>query len=109
MLPPEVVADIGQRMQQIKAEIAALEATEPPKDFTVETIQSWLNAIKAAPDEEGVHLLVERIEVKTDKEKTDFNLQSTLKSVLGKNGRGDALNSLPTLLPGILFHFHTSI
>lgn len=90
-LPPEVVADIGQRMQQVKAEIAALEATEPPKDFTVETIQSWLNAIKAAPDEEGVHLLVERIEVKTDKEKTDFNLQSTLKSVLGKNGRGDGI------------------
>ena len=49
------------------------------------------NAIKAAPDEEGVHLLVERIEVKTDKEKTDFNLQSTLKSVLGKNGRGDGI------------------
>lgn len=91
MLPPEVVADIGQRMQQIKAEIAVLEATEPPKDFTVDTIQSWLNAIKAAPDEEGVHLLVERIDVKTDKEKTDFNLQSTLKSVLGKNGRGDGI------------------
>ena len=90
-LPPEVVADIGQRMQQVKAEIAALEATEPPKDFTVDTIQSWLNAIKAAPDEEGVHLLMERIEVKTDKEKTDFNLQSTLKSVLGKNGRGDGI------------------
>lgn len=90
-LPQEVVADIGQRMQQVKAEIAALEATEPPKDFTVETIQSWLNAIKAAPDEEGVHLLIERIDVKTDKEKTDFNLQSTLKSVLGKNGRGDGI------------------
>ena len=90
-LPPEVVADIGQRMQQVKAEIAALEATEPPKDFTVETIQNWLNAIKAAPDEEGVHLLVERIEVTTDKEKTDFNLQSTLKSVLGKHGRGDGI------------------
>ena len=90
-LPPEVVADIGQRMQQVKAEIAVLEATEPPKDFTVETIQSWLNAIKAAPDEEGVHLLIERIDVKTDKEKTDFNLQSMLKSVLGKTGRGDGI------------------
>lgn len=35
-LPAEVVADIGAQMKQLKGEIAALEVTEPPKDFTVE-------------------------------------------------------------------------
>lgn len=88
-LPAEVVADIGERMQDIKAEIAALEATEPPKDFTVDTIHNWLKSIKEAPDTEAVHLLIERIDVRPpeeDKEKTAFNIQSTLKTVLRKNG-----------------------
>ena len=53
-------------MKQLKGEIAALEVTEPPKDFTVEQIRAWLEAIKAAPDEQAVHLLIERIEKKQD-------------------------------------------
>lgn len=90
-LPTEVVADIGNRMQEIKAEIAALEATEPPKDFTAETIRNWLESIKAAPDREAVRLLIERMDVEAPKEegqneKTAFNIQSTLKTVLSKNG-----------------------
>lgn len=91
VLPAEVVADIGTQMQGIKAEIAALEATEPPKDFTVDTIRTWLESIKAAPDREAIHLLIERMDVQAadkEKEKTAFNIQSTLKTVLSKNGCG---------------------
>ncbi len=90
VLPAEVVSDIGQQMQEIKTEISALMATEPPKDFTIDTIKAWLESIKAAPDESAVHLLIERIDIadKPEKEKTVFNIQSTLKTVLGKNGCG---------------------
>ncbi len=83
-LPNQVVADIGAQMKQLKGEIAALEATKPPKDFTVEQIGAWLEAIKAAPDEEAVHLLIERIEKKED----GFHAKSTLEAVLGKSGCG---------------------
>ena len=85
ILPKEVVSDIAERMQQIKEEIAVLEATEPPKDFTVEQIHSWLEALKVAPDDKAVRLLVSRIEVK---QKTVFNIASTLKAVLCETGCG---------------------
>ncbi len=93
-LPPEVVADVGNRMRELKAEIAALEAAEPPKDFTTETVKAWLENIKAAPDREAVRLLIERINVLRtgdETEKTVFNMQSTLKTVLGNNGCGDRI------------------
>lgn len=107
VLPGEVLADIGQEMTELKAEIAALEQTEPPKDFTVETIRSWLESIKAAPNQEAIRLLIERIDVtpEQEKEKTDFNIQSTLKSVLGKHGCGSSQHCLPK----ILFYFHASL
>ena len=90
VLPGEVLVDIGQQMKELKAEIAALEQTEPPKDFTVDTIRSWLESIKAAPNRDAVRLLIERIDItpEQEKEKTDFNIQSTLKSVLGTHGCG---------------------
>ncbi len=84
-LPASVVSDIGEEMQSLKEQITTLEQTEPPKDFTVDQIRAWLEAIKAAPDEKAVHLLIERIEVKN---KTEFNIQSTLNSVLSKSGCG---------------------
>ena len=87
-LPAEVVADIGTRMQVLKDEIASLEATEPPKDFSPDMIQSWLEHIKAAPDEKAIHLLVDRIDVESNEEKTVVNVQSTLMAVLGENGCG---------------------
>ena len=88
-LPAEVVSDIGTRMNELKAEIAALEATEPPKDFTMDHIRQWLESIKAAPDRKAVRLLIERIDVKAEeKEKTAFSIQSTLNTVLSKNGCG---------------------
>lgn len=79
-LPAPVVTDIGKEMEAIKAEIECLQHTEPPKDYSVETIKNWLESLKAAPDEAAVHLLIERIDVKN---KTVFNIQSTLKTVLG--------------------------
>lgn len=80
-LPAPVIADIGKEMEAIKAEIECLQHTEPPKDYSVETIKNWLESLKAAPDEAAVHLLIERIDIKN---KTVFNIQSTLKTVLGE-------------------------
>ena len=88
-LPAEVVADIGAQMKTIKAEIAQLQETTPPTDFTVEQIKAWLEVLKASADEKAIHLLIERIDVTRKETKTDFNIQSTLKSVLGEIGCGD--------------------
>lgn len=88
-LPAAVVADIGGRMEEIKAEITQLEQTTPPKDFTVPQIKAWLEVLKESADEKAIHLLIERIEVTQNNGKTDFNIQSTLKSVLGEIGKGD--------------------
>lgn len=75
VLPAEVVSDIGQQMQGIKTEISALKATEPPKDFTTDTIKVWLESIKAAPDESAVHLLIERIDI-ADKPEVKYHRRS---------------------------------
>lgn len=85
VLPSEVLQDVGEQMKELKEEIAALEATEPPKDFTVDQVRSWLDALKACPDEKAVHLLVERIDIK---QKTEIIVTSTLTSVLSENGCG---------------------
>lgn len=85
VLPAEIVSDIGTEMQNIKAEIECLRNTQPPKDYTVEQIKAWLDALKSAPDSDAVHLLVKRIDIKN---KTVFNIQSTLNTVLGEIGCG---------------------
>ena len=103
-LPTEVVTDIGVRMQTIKAEIAHLQQTTPPADFTVDQIKAWLEVLKASADEKAVHLLIKRIEVTQNETKTDFNIQSTLKSVLGDIGCGEA----QYILPEILFRYLAS-
>ena len=84
-MPPEIMEDVGNRMKEIKEEIETLKAVAPPEDFTVEYIKSWLESLKSAPDDKAIHLLIEseRIDLK---DKTDFNITSTLKSVLGENG-----------------------
>ena len=97
-LPPEVVADIGQQMQALKVEIATLEQTEPPKDFTADTIKAWLESIKAAPDEDAIHLLIERIDVGAEKNKAAFNMKSTLKTVLRKTGCGGSQVQVCTMM-----------
>lgn len=85
VLPPEVLTDIGRQMKELKAEITALEATEPPKDFTVNQVYAWLDSLRSTPDEKAVRLLVERIDINT---KTEFSITSTLNSVLGETGCG---------------------
>ena len=82
VLPSDVVSDIGQRMTEIKAEIKAMEATEPPEDYTVDTIRQWLTALKNNPDEKAVKLLIKRIDVSGDKNNNVFNIQSTLNTLL---------------------------
>ena len=84
-LPAQVVSDIGKQMQGIKQEIEFLKETQPPKDFTVEQIKAWLQALKHQPDDKAIHLLIERIDIKN---KTEINITSTLKSVLGEIGCG---------------------
>ena len=88
VLPPEVVADIGKKMQSLKQEMGALELTPPPHDFTADQIKAWLNALKNETDAKAIHLLIERIVVHS---KTDINVFSTLTSVLGETGRGDRI------------------
>ena len=81
-LPPAVLTDIGEQMQTLKDEIEGLRQVEPPKDYTKDYITSWLESLRTAPDKRAVQLLIERIDVKS---KTEFNIQSTLNSVLGEN------------------------
>lgn len=85
VLPAEVVSDIGMEMKSLKEEIACLQATEPPKDYTVDQVKNWLEALKNSPDEAAIHLLIKRIDIKN---KTVFNIQSTLNTVLGEIGCG---------------------
>ena len=81
VLPDVVAADVGEEMKILKAEIECLQNTEPPKDYTVEQIKNWLESLKNSPDEAAIHLLIKRIDIKN---KTEFNIQSTLNSVLGE-------------------------
>lgn len=99
-LPAEIVADIGAQMQALKDEIAALNETEPPKDFTVEQIKAWLEALKEKSDADAIHLLIERIGIKN---KTEINITSTLKSVLGEIGCGGTQHILPEILFGYFY------
>ena len=78
---PEIIQDLNNRMKALKAEIETLETADPPEEYSTGTILEWLKAISAAPDRRAVHLLVDRIEVSSDKEKTDVNVISTLTSV----------------------------
>lgn len=89
-LPPEVVKDIGDKISALKQEMEVLATSEPPRDFTTEQIIAWLRSIREAPDQTAVRLLIERIEVRKDKEKatTEFEVISTLNSVVGKSGCG---------------------
>ena len=94
-LPPAVVADIGKEMETLRAEIDTLQHTEPPQDYSVQTIRNWLESLRTAPDEAAIHLLVQRIDVK---EKAVFKIESTLNTVLCENGCGGAQHVLPEIL-----------
>ena len=100
---PNDLEEFQRRMHDIKAQIEVLKATEPPKDYTVEQIKAWLESLKKQPDRDAVRLLIERIDVISDgeKEKAAFNIQSTLKAVLGEIGCGGSQH----IFPEILFHY----
>ena len=86
-------------MASLKEEIETLKNTEPPKDFTVDIICSWLETLKKSADAEAIRLLIERIDVETDEnKKTVFNISSTLNTVVGLHGCGGAHHILPTIL-----------
>lgn len=88
-LPADVVSDIGKRMTDLKEEIEILKNTKAPKDFTVETIRSWLDSLKKSADREAIKLLIERIDVELkENETTVFNITSTLNTVVAKTGCG---------------------
>lgn len=80
-----VIADITNEMETLKLEIESLKCRKPPKDFTFDCVSGWLEALKANPDEKAIHLLIERIDVKST---TDIRITSTLTSVVGKLGCG---------------------
>ncbi len=81
VLAQEVVKDINDRMTAIKGEIETLKNAEPPKDYTMETILEWLESIKKAPDQRAVELLIKKITVSRENNKTDFKIESNLKSI----------------------------
>ncbi|MCL2696338.1 MAG: recombinase family protein, partial [Clostridiales bacterium] len=85
VLPPAVVQDMANQMLAIQREIEALRDTPPPKDYTVEQITTWLEALRMASDEKAIHLLIERIDIKKE---TGFSIESTLKSVVREIGSG---------------------
>ena len=99
-LPSEVVSDIGIKMNNLKAEIENLKNTKPPKDYTVDQVSNWLNSLKNNPDDKAIHILIKRIDIKN---KTEINIQSTLKSVLCETGCGGSQHSLPKILFGYDF------
>lgn len=89
-LPAAVVQDIGAQMERLKSEIAALEQVQPERDFIPSEITIWLETLRTAPDHKAVKLLIERIDVAyySETQKTVFNMQSILNTVLRKNGCG---------------------
>ena len=70
------------------AYIHIAEVVSAPKDYTTEQIEAWLSSLRAAADEKAIHLLVERIDVIS---KTDFNIISTLESVMRETGCGGGI------------------
>lgn len=99
-LPAPVVNDIGREMETLKSEIEHLKNEKPPQKFNADIICNWLECIKNSPDSDVVRMLIERIDAKN---KTAFNIQSTLKTVLGETGCGGSQHILPKILFGFLF------
>ena len=108
ILPPEVLKDIGDRMKELKEEISALKEARPPEDLTPDAIKEWLNSLKNAPDAKAVHLLIERITARRENNKTDYNVKSTLESVLQNYIAGEHnIEYLKQVIP-LLFSYNRS-
>lgn len=102
VLPAPVVEDLGRKMESLLAEIEALKQMKPEQDMAASHAERWLDSIAAAPDAQAVRLLIEKIEVKN---KIEFNIYSTLNSILGINGCGTPFPGVPR----ILLHFFEKI
>ena len=94
-LPAPVVEDLGRKMESLLAEIEALKQLKPDQDLAASHAEKWLDSIAAAPDAQAVRLLIEKIEVKN---KIEFNIWSTLNSILGITGCGTPLPGIPKIL-----------
>ena len=57
----------------------------------METILEWLESIKNAPDQRAVELLIKKIIVSRENNKTDFKIESNLKSVCVEMVAGEGL------------------
>lgn len=86
VLPADVIEKIGADLHRLNSEISELKKTEPPEDTSVETIKEWLSSIKEAPDEKAIHLLIRKITATTADGKTNYNIESTLQSILTEIG-----------------------
>ena len=95
VLSPDILDDITARMKTLKEEIKTLKNTTPPEEASTELIVNWLRAIREAPDSRAVHLLIEKVEIFADKEKTDFHIVSTLESVSENLVRVEITDSAP--------------
>lgn len=108
VLPPEILQEIGQRMKDLKEEIAALKEAKPPEDLTVETVRGWMQSLREVPPEKAVHLMIERITVTTENDKTAYNVETTLQAVLENCIAGEGnIDFLKKHLP-MLFTFNRS-
>lgn len=94
-LSPSVVQIIGEKIDQIGAEIKALKETQPPKDYTGSQITQWLDTIRDTPQENVIKALISRIDIKTA---TVTKITSTLTTVAGISGCGDSITIFPTIL-----------
>lgn len=108
ILAPEILQDISEKMKELKEEIKTLKDAKPPEDLTTDAIKEWLNSLKNAPDAKAVHLLIERITATTENNKTDYNVKSTLESVLQNYIAGEHnIEYLKQVIP-LLFGFNRS-
>ena len=95
VLSPDILSDIHEKMKTIKEEIKVLENTAPPEEYSTDVILDWLKSIRTTPDSRAVHLLIEKVEIFADKEKTDFHIVSTLESVSENLVRVEITDSAP--------------
>lgn len=86
-LPASVAKDVGAKMEEIQEEIKTLRESPIPEDFTTDQITTWLDAIRAAPDEKAIRMLIERIEIKNTAVSSITTKLSTVVNEIGCGGR----------------------
>lgn len=95
-LEPPVIQSIGKQMSSLLAEIDALQAAEPPKDYTAQQIMDWLKAVKEAPGDKAMQAFVKRITVQ--KNPTTIGIETKLAEIVGNLGCGGLIDIIPEIL-----------